>query len=68
MACSSGKFWVGLGIGTAIGALVYHYSRTAHGQQVKAQLLDSLQDLEVAAEEAMSSAKHKTKEIGRAHV
>ena len=29
MECGSTKFLVGLGIGSAIGALVYHFSRTA---------------------------------------
>ena len=64
MMCDSGKFWLGLGLGSALGILAYHCSRTARGQQVKAQLLSSLQDLEVAAEEALVNAKHKTRETG----
>ncbi len=64
MSCDKGKFWLGLGLGAAIGAVAYHYSRTARAQKMKADLLTSLQEIEVAAEEAFGNAKQKTKDSG----
>lgn len=64
MSCNNGKFWLGLGLGAAIGAVAYHCSRTARAQQMKKELFTSLQEIEVAAEEAISAAKQKTKDSG----
>lgn len=64
MGCNHGKFLLGLGLGAAIGAVAYHYSRTARAQKIKADLLDSLQEIEVAAEEAYTAAKHKAADKG----
>ena len=35
MGSGNAKFLVGLGIGSAIGALVYHFSRTAKAKKLK---------------------------------
>ena len=64
MGCNSGKFWLGIGIGTVVGALAYHCSRTARAQKAKADVLDAIADIELAAEAAIDVAKHKAKANG----
>ncbi len=64
MACNSGKFWLGIGIGTVVGALAYHCSRTARAQKAKADVLDAITDIEIAAEAALESAKQRAKTTG----
>lgn len=39
MECGNTKFLVGLGLGSAIGALVYHFSRTAKAKKLKMMCL-----------------------------
>ena len=45
MECRHGNFWIGLGIGSILGAVVYRLSRTAKAKQ----LLRFGRDAEVAA-------------------
>lgn len=46
MECGSTKFLVGLGIGSAIGALVYHFSRTAKAKKLKNDVFNALREIE----------------------
>lgn len=64
MACNNGKFWLGIGIGTLVGACACYYSRTTRAQKAKADVLDAIADIEVAAEAAIEAAKHKAKVTG----
>ena len=47
MECGSTKFLVGLGIGSAIGALVYHFSRTAKAKKLKNDVFNALREIEM---------------------
>ena len=46
MGSGNAKFLVGLGIGSAIGALVYHFSRTAKAKKLKNDVFNALQEIE----------------------
>ena len=60
MECGNTKFLVGLGLGSAIGALVYHFSRTAKAKKLKNDVFNALHEIEADAEAAMEDAKVKT--------
>lgn len=64
MASGNAKFLIGLGIGSAIGALVYHFSRTAKAQKLKGDVLNVLHEIEVDAESALVSAKQRAAHTG----
>jgi len=59
MECGNTKFLVGLGLGSAIGALVYHFSRTAKAKKLKNDVFNALHEIEADAEAAMEDAKVK---------
>ena len=42
MECNNGKFWLGLGIGAALGVLTYYLSRTQKAKQLKENVLNAL--------------------------
>ncbi|WP_455593154.1 YtxH domain-containing protein [Bacteroides sp.] len=64
MGNGSAKFLLGLGIGSAIGALFYHFSHTSKAKKLKSDVFNALQELEVDAEAALLSAKEKAVHTG----
>lgn len=64
MKSGNTKFVLGLAIGSAIGALVRHYSHTARAKQLKIDVLKALHEIEVDAEIAMKEAKVKAAKTG----
>ena len=64
MECGNAKFLVGLGLGSAIGALVYHFSRTAKAKKLKNDVFNALHEIEADAEAAMEDAKVKAVKTG----
>ena len=64
MGSGNAKFLVGLGIGSAIGALVYHFSRTAKDKKLKNDVFNALREIEADAETAMEDAKAKAVKAG----
>ena len=61
MECRHGNFWIGLGIGSILGAVVYRLSRTAKAKQLESEIYDAIhrigRDAEVAAACAETGAE-----------
>lgn len=64
MGSGNAKFLVGLGVGSAIGALVYHFSRTAKAKKLKNDVFNALHEIEADAELAVVEAKEKAVKTG----
>ena len=64
MGSGNAKFLVGLGIGSAIGALVYHFSRTAKDKKLKNDVFNALHEIEADAELAVVEPKEKAVKTG----
>lgn len=64
MGSGNAKFLVGLGIGSAIGALVYHFLRTAKAKKLKNDVFNALHEIEADAELAVVEAKEKAVKTG----
>ena len=64
MGSGNAKFLVGLGIGSAIGALAYHFSRTAKAKKLKNDVFNALHEIEADAELAVVEAKEKAVKTG----
>lgn len=64
MGSGNAKFLVGLGIGSAIGALVYHFSRAAKAKKLKNDVFNALHEIEADAELAVVEAKEKAVKTG----
>ena len=60
MGSGNAKFLVGLGIGSAIGALVYHFSRTAKAKKLKNDVFNALHEIEAGAKVAGKVADKAT--------
>lgn len=61
--CSS-KFWMGLGIGSAIGALVYHLCCTPKAKQLKEKMSNALKKVNGESDDLMEEAKDKALDAG----
>lgn len=64
MGSGNAKFLVGLGIGSVIGALVYHFSRTARAKKLKNEVFNTLHEIEADAALALVGAKGKVVKVG----
>ena len=42
MECRHGNFWIGLGIGSILGAVAYRLSRTAKAKQLENDIYDAI--------------------------
>lgn len=61
--CSS-KFWMGLGIGSVIGALVYHLACTPKAKQLKDKVSNALKKVNGESEDALEDVKDKALDAG----
>ena len=64
MQSSTCKFWVGLGLGSVLGAIVYRCSRTAKAKEWKHKMCCAAQSAADKAGEWMSNIKDKATEMG----
>lgn len=64
MGCKNSGFVVGLGIGAAIGALVYHFSRTSKARRLRNDVFTALHDIEENAEAVYEHSKEKAAYVG----
>ena len=59
MECRHGNFWIGLGIGSILGAVAYRLSRTAKARQLESDIYNAIHRIgraEIAAAEAERKA------------
>lgn len=62
-SCNS-NFWIGLGIGSIIGAFVYRFSCSSKGRELKEKVYHSLHKVHGEAEGLMDEAKDKALDAG----
>lgn len=59
MECKKSNLWLGLGIGSVIGAIVYRLSCTSKAKQMKAKACDVFHKIGDEAGELLVAAKEK---------
>ena len=64
METNRSKFWMGLGLGSIIGAVVYHFSCSSRGKQLKEKVRHAFHKAGDNAEELVDEAKDKALQTG----
>ena len=59
------SLWVGLGIGSVIGALAYRFSRTSKAKKLKEKVCDTFHKITGQAEGMLDEAKEKAVDAGK---
>lgn len=57
--------WIGLGIGSVIGALAYRFSRTSKAKELKKKVCDTFHKITGRAKEMLDEAKEKAMDAGK---
>ena len=63
MECRHGNFWIGLGIGSILGAVAYRLSRTAKAKQLESEIYNAIHRIGRDAETA-AHAERKSVDLG----
>ena len=63
MECRHGNFWIGLGIGSILGAVAYRLSRTAKARQLESDIYNAIHRIGRDAE-AAAEAERKAMNLG----
>ena len=53
------SLWIGLGVGSVIGALAYRFSRTSKAKKLKEKVCDTFHKITGQAEDMLDEAKEK---------
>lgn len=64
MECRHGNFWIGLGIGSILGAVAYRLSRTAKAKQLESEIYNAIHRIGRDAEIAAVHAERKAVDLG----
>lgn len=64
MECRHGNFWIGLGLGSILGAIAYRLSRTAKAKQLENEIYDAIHRIGRDAETAAACAEKKAMNLG----
>ena len=64
MECRHGNFWIGLGIGSILGAVAYRLSRTAKAKQLESEIYDAIHRVGRDEEAATACAEKKAMNLG----
>lgn len=64
MESKSSHFWMGLGLGSVLGALVYRCCQTSKARQLKAKMAHAFHMATDQAEDAVDTAKDKVMGTG----
>ena len=62
--CRHGNFWIGLGIGSILGAVAYRLSRTAKAKQLESEIYNAIHRIGRDAEIAAAHAERKAMDLG----
>ncbi|GAB6869992.1 YtxH domain-containing protein [Bacteroides rodentium] len=62
------SLWIGLGVGSVIGALVYRFSRTSKAKKLKEKVCDAFHKITGQAEDMLDEAGEKVADTGKAVV
>ena len=62
MECRHGNFWIGLGIGSILGAVAYRLSRTAKAKQLESDIYNAIHRIGRDAE--IAEAERKAMNLG----
>lgn len=60
------SLWIGLGIGSVIGALAYRFSRTSKAKKLKKKVRNTFHKITGQAEDMLDAAKEKAVDAGKA--
>lgn len=63
---NSSLLWIGLGVGSVIGALAYRFSRTSKAKKLKEKVCDAFHKITEQAGDALGTAKEKAADAGKA--
>lgn len=64
MECRHGNFWIGLGIGSILGAVAYRLSRTAKVRQMENDIYEAIRRIGRDAEAVAVCAEKKAVDLG----
>ncbi|WP_455497052.1 YtxH domain-containing protein [Coprobacter sp.] len=64
MGTKNSNLWIGLGIGSVIGALIYRFSCSPKGKKLKNKINHALYQIEDQAEELFDNVKEKAWDKG----
>lgn len=64
MGCRHGNFWIGLGIGSVLGAVAYRLSRTARVKKLESDIYDAIHRIGQDAELVVADAERKARHLG----
>lgn len=55
MECRNSHFWIGLGLGSIIGAITYRLAHSSEAEKLKNEVYNALQKLEEQAKEKVTT-------------
>lgn len=64
METGNSKFWMGLGLGSVIGAVVTYFTYTSRGEKLKEKVRHAFRKVGDNAEELVDEAKEKALDTG----
>lgn len=64
MACRHSNFWIGIGIGSVLGALAYRLSRTQRVKKLESDIYDAIRRIGKDAEETLEDVESKALKMG----
>lgn len=64
MGCKNSNLLIGLGIGSVIGALAYHFSRTAKAKKLEGDICNAIHKLGRDAKDFLRTAEEKAMNAG----
>lgn len=59
MVCRNSNFWIGLGIGSVLGALAYRLSRTSRAKKMESDIYHAIRRMGNRADDMLEDAENK---------